>query len=72
MPGSKTTPGHMDTRVDVSICVAFHNVQSVGTQDNALSRLDGWPMHSSTDASPTPSRAPAHGSRSMRFATPSS
>jgi len=37
-----------------------------------ISRLDGWPMHPSADASRTPSRAAAHGSRSMRFATPSS
>src|SRR5262249_19491284 len=39
---------------------------------NCLSRLDGWPMHSPTDASPVPSQAPAHGSGPMRFATPSS
>src|SRR5215813_8206240 len=29
-------------------------------------------MHSPADASPTPSREPAHGSGPMRFATPSS
>jgi len=37
-----------------------------------LSRLNGWPACSPTDASPTPSRLPAHGSGPMRFATPSS
>jgi hypothetical protein len=36
-----------------------------------LSRLNGWPVHSTTDASPVPSRAPAHGSEPMRIATPS-
>jgi hypothetical protein len=39
---------------------------------DTLSRLNGWPMHSPTDASPTPSRAPAHGSGPMWIATPSS
>src|ERR1700692_1402546 len=37
-----------------------------------LSRLHSWPMRSPTDASPTPSRVPAHGSGPMRIATPSS
>jgi len=36
-----------------------------------LSRLHGWPMRSPTDASPTLSRVPAHGSGPMWFATPS-
>src|SRR5262245_24540468 len=36
-----------------------------------LSRLNGWPMHSPTDASPVPSQAPAHASGPMRVATPS-
>jgi hypothetical protein len=37
-----------------------------------LSRLNGWPVRSPTDASPTSSRMPAHGSGPMRFAIPSS
>src|SRR5208283_3915671 len=37
-----------------------------------LSRLDGWPVRSPADASPTSSRMPAHGSGPMWFATPSS
>jgi len=37
-----------------------------------LSRLDGWPMRTPTDASPPPSRASAHGSGPMWIATPSS
>jgi hypothetical protein len=37
-----------------------------------LSRLNGWPMRSPTDASTEPSRIPPHGSGPMWFATPSS
>ena len=37
-----------------------------------LSRLNGWPMRSPVNASPKPSRAPAHDSGPMRLATPSS
>jgi Putative peptidoglycan binding domain len=37
-----------------------------------LSRLNGWPVRSPVNASPMPSRAPAHDSGSMRFATSSS
>ena len=72
MPGSTTTPGHMGTRAIASIRVAFHTADGVGSRDSTLSRLIGWPMHSPTDASPTPSREPAHGSGPMWFATPSS
>jgi hypothetical protein len=35
-------------------------------------RLNGWPIRSLTDASPTPSRTPAHGSGATWIATPSS
>jgi len=41
-------------------------------RSKVFSRLIGWPMRSPTDASPTPSRAPAHGSEPMWFAIPSS
>jgi len=37
-----------------------------------LPRLDGWPMRPPVNASPRPSRCPAHDSGSMWFATPSS
>ena len=37
-----------------------------------LSRLNCWPAHSPTDASPTSSRTSAHGSGPTWFATPSS
>src|ERR1019366_6454385 len=46
------------------------NTSALGTFK--LSRLNGWPMRSPADASPTPSRMPTHGSGPMRFATPSS
>src|ERR1700738_819624 len=36
-----------------------------------LSRLNGWPMCSPTDASPASSRMPTHGSGPMGIATPS-
>jgi hypothetical protein len=37
-----------------------------------LSRLNGWPVRSPVNASPMSSRATAHDSGSMRFATSSS
>src|SRR5277367_5388005 len=36
-----------------------------------FTRLNGWPMRSPVDASPSPSRVPTHGSGPMRIATPS-
>jgi hypothetical protein len=57
---------------NVLACVAFRNDNAVGTQDNRLSRLNGWPACSPADASPTPSRMPAHGLGPMRVANPSS
>src|SRR5262249_44876239 len=72
MPGTSTTPGHTGTRAIAPIRVAFQTADGVGSRDSTLSRLIGWPMHSPADASPTPSREPAHGSGPMRFATPSS
>ncbi len=35
-------------------------------------QLNGWPMRSPADASPAPSRVPAHGAGPMWFANPSS
>ena len=72
MPGSTTTPGHMDARAVASVRVAFRQQNGVGARNKGLSRLDGWPVHSPTDASLAPSRVPAHGLGPMRFATPSS
>ena len=72
MPGSSTTPGHTDTRAVVPIRIAFRQQNGVGARNEGLSRLNDWPMHTPADASPAPSRVPAHGSGPMRFATPSS
>ena len=72
MPGSSTTPGRPGARVDAPVRVAFRLRNGVGTRDINLSRLNGWPMRSPADASPPPSRATAHGSGPMWFATPSS
>src|SRR5437762_11964262 len=40
--------------------------------NKVVSRLNGWPIRSPTDASPTSSRTPAHGSGATWIATPSS
>jgi hypothetical protein len=72
MPGSATTPDQADARDCAPARIAFRSVDSVGARDNILSRLNGWPVCSPTDASPTPSRMPAHGSGPMWLATPSS
>ena len=52
MPGSTTTPGRTNARVCASARVAFRSVDSVDTRENILSRLNGWPACSPTDASP--------------------
>ena len=72
MPGSLTTPGRPGARDDAPGCVAFRHLHGVGTQNRNLSRLNGWPMRPPVNASPKPSRATAHDSGPMRFATPSS
>ena len=72
MPGSATTPRRLGARDTAPLRVAFRSVDSVGSRENILSRLDGWPMRSPADASPTSSRMPAHGSGPMWIATPSS
>ena len=72
MPGSSTTLGRPDARADASDHVAFRLRNSVGAQDAIFTRLNGWPMHSPTDASLSPLQTTAHGSGPMRIATPSS
>ncbi len=72
MPGSLTTPGRLGTRAGAPVRVAFRHGYGVGARDQILSRLNGWPMQSPTDASPPPSRTTAHGSGPMWIATPSS
>jgi len=59
------------TRDSVAVRVAFQFGNTVGTRDKALSRLDGQPARSPTDASPSPSRDTAHGSGTVWVATPS-
>ena len=71
MPGSLTSPGRPSACCGALVRIAFHESHRVGTWDY-FSRLNGWPMHSPADASPTPSRAPAHGLGPMWIATPSS
>jgi len=50
----------------------IHTETASAPEMRSLARLDGWPMRSPVNASPVPSRVPAHDSRSMWFATPSS
>ena len=57
MPGSPTTPGRTGARANASVRVAFRTFeQRRHPVTSSLSRLNGWPMRSPTDASPTPSR----------------
>ena len=71
MLGSLPTPGRAATCDNAAVRVAFQFGNTVGTRDKALSRLDGQPARSPTDASPDPSRNPAHGSGPVWIATPS-
>jgi hypothetical protein len=72
MPGSLTTPDRPGARNGASGRVAFRKMHCVGIQNRKLSRLNGWPMRPPVNASPRPSRAPAHDSGPMWIATPSS
>jgi len=72
MPGSQTTPYRANARVGTSDRVAFHVKDRVGVRNRKpFSRLDGWPMRTPVNASPPPSRATAHDSGPLWFATPS-
>ena len=51
MPGSTTTPGLVGARAVAPTRVAFRKQNGVGTRNEGLSRLNGWPMLSPTDAS---------------------
>jgi len=46
LPGSLTTPGRPGTCAVASGHLAFHLMHGVGTQNETLSRLNGWPMRS--------------------------
>jgi hypothetical protein len=71
MLGSLTTPGRIATCDNAAARIAFRFGNIVGTQDLALSRLDGQPARSPADASPCTSRDTAHGSGPVWIATPS-
>src|SRR4029077_4356766 len=82
-PGSRTRSVHAcqvlrPRRVAQVLALALLDILPSTTQTASapgisfLSRLNGWPARSPTDASPTSSRMPAHGSGPMWFATPSS
>jgi len=72
MPGSLNTPSQVGTHAIAPAYVAFRVCDRVGAGIKKLSRLNGWPMRSLTDASPLPSRARAHGSGPMQLAMLSS
>jgi hypothetical protein len=50
---------------------SFCTYQASAPRTTRFSRLNGWPMRSPADASPSPSWTPPHGSGPMRIATPS-
>src|SRR3954447_13506945 len=85
--GSRVGRSHtpQDCCVRFAVVVAFHaatlatgralpltrtGLSPAGTRQLSW-RTNGWPMCSPTDASPTPSRVPTHGSGPVRIATPS-
>jgi hypothetical protein len=72
MPGSSTTLGRPDARADASDHVAFRLRNSVGAQDANLYEAQRLPYALPIDASLSPLQTTAHGSGSMRIATPSS
>ena len=81
-PGSRprnfrTCQGLRPRRVGRALAVARPVVLPSDKQTSSapgirtVSRLDGWPVRSPADASPTSSRTRAHGSGPVWFATPS-
>ena len=72
MPGSQTTPGPTGARNNAPADFAFRQVNNVGTRV-ANDFAAQWLAYTlPTDASPTSSRTPAHGSGATWIATPSS
>ena len=70
MPVAKTRPVRLGARVVAPIRIAFRDRNDVGNEGTFAAQW--WPMRSPVTALPMPSRASAHDSGSMRFATPSS
>ena len=64
-------PGRPSTRAGAPGHVAFHSKHSVGVPEVLFSRLNTQPMRTPVNASPKPSRASAHDSGTVWFATPS-
>src|ERR671928_2097179 len=71
MPGSLTTPGRRGLALTSPLVWPSVTVTTSAPGTIALSRLNGWPARSPTDASPVPSRGPPHGSGPVWVATPS-
>ena len=67
MPGSTTTPGLTTLALSRPYVLPSAHSTALAPGIKSLSRLNGWPVHSPTDASPVPSRTPAHGSGPMRI-----
>src|SRR5258708_6607277 len=61
MPGSSTTPGRQALAM-VRLFVLPSALETASAPGSRLSRLNGWPMPSPTDASSPSSRTPTHGS----------
>ena len=57
MPGSSTTPGRPGARDSAPARVAFRYRTASAPGMSHLSRLNGWPVRSPVNASPTPSRS---------------
>jgi hypothetical protein len=71
MLGSTTAPDRPGARAGAPVRVAFRSVHSVGVPGVLFSRLNTQPRRTPVNASPTPSRGPAHDSGTVWFATPS-
>ena len=71
MLGSTTAPGRPSARAGAPGHVAFHSEHSVCVPRVVFSRLNTQPMRTPVNASPRPSRASAHDSGTVWFATPS-
>jgi hypothetical protein len=72
MPGSSTTPGRAGAHITLPSVLPSVKTNTSAPGTIKFSRLHGWPVCSPADASPAPSRMPAHGSGPMWVATPSS
>ena len=72
MPVSSTTPGRLGARTIAPIRVAFRQQNDVGTRDEGTFAAQWLAYALPCQPSQLPSRATAHDSGSIRFATPSS